>query len=835
MIRSAPLRTVRLAVQSVHFWRPSLRLSVAALAVAVVVCMAVVVADIAAGHLRQTAAEAAVHNVEAIVRGYVDPKVDEAGLALGGEAQPEISAELERLTVSGDIRRISIWSRDGRIVYSTAPELRGHRFSIGELLATAFLGTSISSYDSPDGPQLPSSPNGRSQQYLEIYVPIRGTVDGRPIGVYMADHDARPIEERVEETRRDVFLVALVAASLLLVGLVLAFAGASALLARQNRRLRERAASERVLTADLRSSEERFRSLVRNSADVILIASADGTIKYESPAVARVLGYDPEARQGTSLFDAIHFSDADWISRLFSDIVATAGAEVTADFRARHADGTWRWLGTTAKNLLAEPSVGGIVVNYHDITERRSLEEQLRHQALTDSLSGLPNRALFMDRLEHALTRRREEHPSLAVLFLDLDDFRAVNDSLGHMCGDELLVAVAERLRLSLREADTAARMGGDEFAILVEDATGGSAPVQVGDRILEALRHPFEIQGQDVRIHGSIGIAINAHPGQTAHELLRHADVAMYAAKNQGKDRLTVFQTGLHHATIDRHQLKADMHAAFEGQQFSLVYQPIVDLESGAVTGAEALLRWRHPRRGQIGPTEFIPLAEENGLIVQIGRWVLIEACREAQAWQGLSAAQLTISVNLSGRQLEEPSLVEDVASALAQAGLDPKLLTLEITESVLLRDVDVVIARLKALKQLGVRLSIDDFGTGYSSLSYLRQLPVDELKIDRSFVAGADGGKGGLALVRSIVSLSQTMGLDTVAEGIEGVSQLDGLRSVGARLGQGYLFARPMESRAIHELLAGGAVPWARPDWPPSPTAGLAGRRPRRSRVAT
>jgi diguanylate cyclase (GGDEF)-like protein/PAS domain S-box-containing protein len=328
----------------------------------------------------------------------------------------------------------------------------------------------------------------------------------------MADHDARPIEVRVEQTRRDVFLVALVAASLLLVGLALAFAGASALLARQNRRLRQRAARERVLTGDLRSSEERFRSLVRNSADVILIAAADGTIKYESPAVARVLGYDPEARQGTSLFDAIHFSDADWISRLFSDIVASPGAEVTADFRARHADGTWRWLGTTAKNLLDEPSVDGIVVNYHDITERRSLEEQLRHQALHDSLSGLPNRALFMDRLEHALRRRREDQPALAVLFLDLDDFKAINDSLGHMCGDELLVAVAKRLRLSLREADTAARMGGDEFAILVEDSSAGNAPVQVADRVLEALRDPFEIQGRDVRIHGSIGIAINAH-----------------------------------------------------------------------------------------------------------------------------------------------------------------------------------------------------------------------------------------------------------------------------------------------------------------------------------
>jgi diguanylate cyclase (GGDEF)-like protein/PAS domain S-box-containing protein len=817
-------------MQSLRSWRPSLRLLVAALAVAVVVSMAVAIAEIAASHLRQTAAEAAIHNVEAIVRGYVDPKLDEASLALGGEAQPEISAELERLTVSGDIRRISIWSRDGRIVYSTAPELRGERYSIGERLATAFLGTSISSYALPDADRLPPSPIAFAQPYLEIFVPIRGAVDGNPIGVYMADQDARPIEQRVEQTRRDVFLIALVAASLLAAGLALAFASASALLSRQNRLLRERAATERLLSADLRRSEERFRSLVRNAADIILIVAADGTVIYESPAVARILGYDPAARQGSSAFDVIHPGDVEWVRALFRDIIATAGAEVTADFRARHADGSWRWLEATAKNLLAEPSVGGIVVNYRDITERRSLEEQLRYQAFHDALTGLPNRALFMDRLGHALTRSRRDQSPLAVLFLDLDDFKAVNDRLGHMCGDELLVAVADRLRRSLREADTAARMGGDEFAMLLEDPTNGNAPTQIAERILEALRDPFQVQAQEVRTHGSIGIALHAGPGQTADELLRHADVAMYAAKSQGKNRLTVFQPGLHHATIDRHQLRADMHGAFEGGQFSIVYQPIVVLEGGAVTGAEALLRWRHPTRGQVGPVEFIPLAEQSGMIVQLGRWVLAEACQQARAWQDGAVQPPTVSVNLSARQLEEPSLVEDIAAALAQAGLDPSLLTLEITESVLLRDVEVVIRRLSALKELGVRLSIDDFGTGYSSLSYLRQLPVDELKIDRSFVAAVDGGKAGPALIKSIVSLAETMGLDTVAEGIEVVGQLNGLRSVGVRLGQGYLFARPMEAWAIPDVLAGRTAPWAA--LPRSRSR--AGRPPARRRVS-
>jgi len=364
-------------------------------------------------------------------------------------------------------------------------------------------------------------------------------------------------------------------------------------------------------------------------------------------------------------------------------------------------------------------------------------------------------------------------------------------------------------LRRSLRETDTAARMGGDEFAILLEDALDINAPAQVGDRILSALRDPFDVQQQRVRISGSVGVALYSGPEQSAEEMLRHADVAMYAAKTQGKDRLTTFERELHHATIDRHQLRAEIHGALESGQFTLVYQPLMELGHEEITGVEALLRWRHPQRGVIPPIEFIPLAEETGLIVPLGRWVLNEACRQGQAWASSTGRPIKMSVNLSGRQVEDPALIGDVAAALASSGLDASLLTLEITESVLLRDVDAVLLQLTELKRLGVRLAIDDFGTGYSSLSYLRRFPVDVLKIDQSFIASVDSGAAEGALVRSIVSLAQILELETVAEGIEETGQLEALRALGVHEGQGHLFARPLEPAALRTFLLRNSRP--------------------------
>jgi diguanylate cyclase (GGDEF)-like protein/PAS domain S-box-containing protein len=815
MERPASRRTRLLRLPAAGSWRPDLRLSVVAPALLVVVGMAFVASEIVAGELRQTATQSALQNVEAIVRGYVDPTINETSLDLGGTPDPQVDAQISRLTASGDILRINIWSRDGRVVYSTEPRLRGQRFSIGPALASAFAGQSAASYESDEPEHEPNQepPTGLT---LEVYVPIRGAIDGDPFGVYEVYEDARPIEDRVGAAQREVFLLALVAAAALLSVLWLAFAGSARLLGRQNRLLRVRAAHEQDLTADLRRNEERFRSLVRNASDGIMIARADATVAYESPGVERVLGHAPEARIGRPAFELVHPDDLQWVERLFGDVAATPEAEASAEFRARHADGSWRFVEGVAKNLLDDPAIGGVVLNYRDVTDRRSLEEQLRHQALHDSLTGLPNRALFLDRLGHGLTRTRRGQAPLAVVFLDLDDFKAVNDSLGHAAGDELLIAVSVRIRAAVREADTAARMGGDEFAILLEDAATVEGARETAERVLEAIRAPFRLLDRDVAVHASAGIAMYASPEQSADELLRNADISMYSAKTQGKDRLVVYEPSVHDAAIGLLQLKTDLQFALARGEFALVYQPVVDLETSEICGVEALLRWHHPRRGLIGPTEFVPIAEDTGLIVPIGRWVLEQACLQARAWRDACGGRgLEMSVNLSGRQVDDPGLVGDVRRALDEAGLDPKLLTLEITESVLMRDAEPTIDALRRLREIGVRLAIDDFGTGYSSLSYLRRLPVDVLKIDRSFVAVVDAGPDEAALVRSIVSLGRSLRLETIAEGIEQPGQLAELRSFGTRRGQGFLFAKPLEADDVTSLVLPGGVPVTDPHY--------------------
>ncbi len=437
--------------------------------------------------------------------------------------------------------------------------------------------------------------------------------------------------------------------------------------------------------------------------------------------------------------------------------------------------------------------------------------DQLARQAFRDSLTSLPNRSLFMDRLAHALTRTERRGEQLAILFLDLDRFKVVNDSLGHGVGDQLLIGVSQRLASCLRPEDTIARLGGDEFAILIEDVKDDKAPTSVADRLTSELQQPFTVEGREVVITVSIGIAMSTAKRMTPEDILRDADLAMYHAKGKGKARYEIFDKSMNAPAQERMDLELDLRNAVARGEFILHYQPILELPTGRIVEMEALVRWKHPQRGLLFPGDFVGLSEETGLIVPLGRWVLHEACRQTRQWQlATPGSNLAISVNLSARQLQQPGLVEEIAAVLRETRLDPGALRLEITETVVMHDAPTTLAKLEALKALGVQLAIDDFGTGYSSLGYLKRFPVDTLKIDRSFVKGIGQNVEDSAIVRAVITVAKSLGLSVTAEGIESADQLEQLRSLGCDHGQGYYFAKPMPSDRVPALLLTTA-PWA------------------------
>src|SRR5918995_147287 len=410
----------------------------------------------------------------------------------------------------------------------------------------------------------------------------------------------------------------------------------------------------------IKESEERFRSLVQNTSDIITILEADGTVRYVSPAVERVTGYKPEGQIGTKAFASVHPDDRERALSIFAEVLKRGGLHPPVEFRVLHKDGSWRYLEHIVNNLLDDPAVRGVVVNSRDVTERRTLEEQLRHQALHDPLSGLPNRALFMDRLEHALTRANRRGSKIAVLFMDLDKFKVINDSLGHKAGDQLLIEVADRLKAPLRPEDTVARLGGDEFTILVEDISSVGDVARIAVRLAKKLRPPFALGEQEVFATVSTGIALNGPAREQPADLLRHADLAMYQAKHRGKARYEVFEPSMDAEAVERLILETGLRRAIVREQFRVYYQPIVALDNDKVAGVEALVRWEHPQRGLLLPEEFLSVAEETGLIVRIGQWVLREAGKQARIWQERypTTPPLTVSVNLSPKQFFHPEL---------------------------------------------------------------------------------------------------------------------------------------------------------------------------------
>jgi diguanylate cyclase (GGDEF)-like protein/PAS domain S-box-containing protein len=571
---------------------------------------------------------------------------------------------------------------------------------------------------------------------------------------------------------------------------------------------RESALRESALRSE---SDTRLGALVQHSSDVILVLSSEMAVEYASPSVREVLGYEVADFVGRRFLDDVGAQDRALVDSALGGLLARTSAPSGAiEVGIRHRDGRPLQTECLFTNLLQDAAVGGIVVNLRDITERKQFEEQLTYRAFHDPVTDLANRSLFRDRVEHALRRRGEDGSSLAVLFLDLDDFKVINDTFGHDAGDRVLQTMSARLRFALRESDTAARLGGDEFAVLLEDIVHETRISEIVAQLLEVISAPMWLDGREASVECSIGIAavrstFDTKPSTTVDELLRNADVAMYQAKAADGNSFRHFKPEMHETVVAQLALRAELKAAIAAKELTLAYQPIFDLNTDEITGYEALLRWEHAVRGNIPPAAFIPVAEDSGLIIPLGRWVLERACADAVAFQQDDpyGKHRIVSVNISAQQLARVEIVDEVRSALSSTGLDPRCLMLEITESLMISDVELAIERLGALRRLGVKVAIDDFGTGYSSLNYILRLPIDALKVDKRFIDSVDGEDKESRLTAAMIGLTHVLDLRCIAEGVERPAQQERLKELGCDYAQGFLLARPMSSDALRELL--------------------------------
>ncbi len=562
-------------------------------------------------------------------------------------------------------------------------------------------------------------------------------------------------------------------------------------------------------TAELRVTESYFRALVQTSSDEITVVDSNLSIQYVSDSIEDIYGYPPAELVGRRLEIVTGGSSVltDALRRALTQPAPVSSVEwelTDATGRLRHAQ-------SAITNLINDPNVGALVINTRDATDQVALQQQLRHQAFHDPLTGLANRALLTDRAEQALMRSARSGATVAVLLVDLDGFKSVNDSLGHQVGDIVLCEVARRLESLVRSEDTVARLGGDEFVILIDDVSGLEEINALAERVCAVLRPRITLPDWDYAVTASVGIALGSASEVDVHDLLRDADTAMYVVKTNGKDSAKLFAPTMHERAHERFRLQVDLREALERSELLLFYQPIFEMADGRLKGFEALVRWSHPTRGLIPPERFVPLAEESGLIVPVGRWVMNEAISQLAAWdkRHASARSLSVSVNVSTVQLAAPSIVEDVQNALAQTRIAPERVVLEITEGSLGKDAERTIELLHELKALGVRIAIDDFGTGYASLSHLQRLPVDILKVDRSFVTALDHGGNSRELLEAILAVGQALSLVVVAEGIEAQSQMAALHEMGCELAQGFLVGKPSPAEVAESLFAGDPPP--------------------------
>lgn len=587
--------------------------------------------------------------------------------------------------------------------------------------------------------------------------------------------------------------------------------------------LQRRLQAAELETDDAALSARRYRALIENNADIVAVCDNENIVKYVSSAITRNLGYDAQSFLGSRLRDLAHPEELPAVAKAAQDSRREPGVPIYTIERLQHRDGHWLYFECTRTNFLDDPKIEGIVFNARDITDRKIVEEQLKYSSFYDELTGLANRSLFLNHVEQAIIRcKRKKRSSFAALCIDVDRFKIVNDSFGHGNGDRLLVAVAHSLQKCVRDGDTAARLGSDEFAVLLNDVSDVGEITRIVERIQQELLHPIEIGGHELSAPVSIGItlggAISQQHYQDPSSVLRDADTAMSRAKSLGKGRSEIFDEEMQNRALMQlrleHRLRRAVENAQAGQpEFVLQYQPILSLQSGRLVGVEALVRWESPVDGLVSPADFIPIAEETGLIVPIGTWVLYEACRQMRAWlddwtglPGIPSDGITMSVNVSSRQFAQPNLVEHITHILEETGLPARHLKLEITESVIMENAKSAAAMLVEFRERGIRLSMDDFGTGYSSLAYLQRFPLDTLKIDRSFINNMTNGKNGLEIVRSIMNMAQSLGMDVVAEGIETDDQCHTLKEMNCSYGQGYLFSKPVHSGVIATLMREG-----------------------------